>query len=114
MQQKTFKKTILIDLDGVLNEYVGKYDTNFIPKPKNGVDKFLENLYLDFDLRLFTTRNKLSASKWLIENNLDKYFSDITNIKELSWLIIDDRCLKFEGNYEDLIQKINNFKAWYK
>ena len=43
MQQKTFKKTILIDLDGVLNEYVGKYDTNFIPKPKNGVDKFLEN-----------------------------------------------------------------------
>ena len=84
------------------------YDFNII------VDKFLENLYLDFDLRLFTTRNKLLASKWLIENNLDKYFSDITNIKELSWLIIDDRCLKFEGNYEDLIQKINNFKAWYK
>ena len=29
-----FKKTILFDLDGVLNTYDGKYDENFIPNIK--------------------------------------------------------------------------------
>ena len=31
-----FKKTILIDLDGVLNAYDGKYDKNHIPSIKDG------------------------------------------------------------------------------
>ena len=74
-----------------------------------------ENAYGNkFDLKLFTTRNKILASKWLIENKLDGYFSDITNVKELSWLIIDDRCLTFEGDYSMLKEKISNFNAWYK
>ena len=39
---------------------------------------------------------------------------DITNVKELSWLIIDDRCLTFEGDYSKIKEKISNFNAWYK
>ena len=31
-----FKKTILFDLDGVLNTYDGKYDKNYIPPIKDG------------------------------------------------------------------------------
>lgn len=69
-----FKKTLLIDLDGVLNEYQGNFDENLIPKPKKGVKEFLEKLNENFDLKLYTTRNKLLASKWLIENKLDDYF----------------------------------------
>lgn len=79
----TFKKTLLIDLDGVLNEYEGKFDKTFIPKPRVGVREFLEELSNNYELILYTTRNKLLASKWLVEHDLDKYFSDITNIKEL-------------------------------
>ena len=109
-----FKKTLLIDLDGVLNEYKGGFDENFIPKPKQGAKEFLEKLCENFELKLYTTRNKILASKWLIENKIDNYFTDITNIKELSWLVLDDRCLTFDGNFENALHQIRNFKPWYK
>ena len=111
---KTFKRTILIDLDGVLNEYDGKFDEKFIPPIKKGAKKFLEDLSENFEIKLFTTRNKILASKWLIENNIDLLFNDITNTKDLAWLYIDDRCLKFEGDYSSLKEQINVFKPWYK
>ena len=37
------KKTILIDLDGVLNDYVGNYDKDFIPPIKFGAKEFLRD-----------------------------------------------------------------------
>lgn len=112
--KKEYKKTILIDLDGVLNTYTGNFDKNVIPPMKEGAKEFLENLYQSYDLRLFTTRNKLLASKWLIDNEIDKYFSDITNVKELSFLIIDDRCIKFTGDYKELTDNIEDFKPWFR
>ncbi|MCM1003099.1 MAG: hypothetical protein NC408_02020 [Candidatus Gastranaerophilales bacterium] len=111
---KQFKKTILIDLDGVLNQYTGNFNQDFIPEPKEGVDIFLKKLTENYELKLFTTRNRILASKWLIKHDLDRYFTDITNVKELSWLLIDDRCLKFDGDFGILIDKINEFKPWYK
>ena len=111
---KTFKRTILIDLDGVLNEYTGNFDKDFIPPIKNGAKEFLERLSEEFELKLFTTRNKILATKWLIENEVDAFFSDITNTKDLAWLYIDDRCLKFNGDYENIKSQINEFKPWYK
>ena len=109
-----FKKTILIDLDGVLNTYTGNYDKNIIPSMKEGAKEFLEELYQCYEIKLFTTRKIELAKKWLINNNLDKYFSDITNTKEPAWLYIDDRCIRFEGNYNKLYEDIRNFKVWYK
>ena len=39
------KKKILIDLDGVLNEYGNKpYDENFIPKIKKGAKEFIKEI----------------------------------------------------------------------
>jgi histidinol phosphatase-like enzyme len=38
------KKTILVDLDGVLNTYNGEYDENSIPQMKDGAKEFLQNL----------------------------------------------------------------------
>ena len=65
---KTFKRTILIDLDGVLNQYTGNFEKDYIPPIKEGAKEFLKNLSNNFELKLFTTRNKILASKWLIEN----------------------------------------------
>ena len=110
----TFKRIILIDLDGVLNTYTGDFDKNFIPPIKEGAKEFLENLSKDFTIKIFTTRNKLLTAKWLIENNIDNFIEDITNTKDLAWLYIDDRCLKFEGDFSDLANQINNFKPYYK
>ena len=111
---KTFKKTILIDLDGVLNSYTGNFDKDYIPPIKSGAKEFLNILSKEYELKLFTTRNKILATKWLIENEIDCCFSDITNTKDLAWLYVDDRCVNFDGSYDNLSEIIKNFKPWYK
>ena len=114
MLMKKHSKTILIDLDGVLNDYDGNFDENFIPKIKSGAKDFLENLSKNYEIKLFTTRNKLLTAKWVFENNIENYISDITNVKDLCFLYIDDRCINFDGNFETLQNKIKNFIPWYK
>ena len=100
LKENILKRTILVDLDGVLNTYIGNFEKDFIPPIKEGTKEFLENLSEDFVIRIFTTRNKILATKWLIENDIDKY--------------IDDRWLTFNGNFSDLINQIKNFKPHYK
>ena len=109
-----YRKTILIDLDGVLNEYTGGFDKDYIPPIKDGAKEFLENLSENFDIKIFTTRNKILATKWLINNNIDQFVADITNVKDLAWLYIDDRCINFDGNFENLSNNISDFRPWYR
>jgi len=113
MEKKKYKPTILIDLDGVLNEYT-KYEPNFIPPVKQGAKEFLEELYEEYELILFTTRNLLLAGKWLCENSLDGYFKDITNVKLPAVLCVDDRVVCFRGDFKYAIRKIKEFKVYWK
>ncbi len=115
--KKEFVIKILIDLDGVLNQYSGNYDENYIPGPKEGVRNFLKKLKKEFSnpkLYLFSSRNLLLVSKWLIDNHLDKYFEDVTNIKNQTYIIIDDRAICFKGNYNETLKELKNFLPYYK
>ena len=110
-----FRKRILIDLDGVLNEYgKEKFDENYIPEVKQGAFEFIKKLANSADLYLFTTRNLMLATKWLIKNNLDIFFKDVTNNKIPSFLYIDDRTICFKGNFEKTLEEIENFKVYWK
>lgn len=109
-----FKKTILVDLDGVLNTYSGDFDENFIPPIRDGAFEFIKSLSDDYIVKIFTSRNLLLTSEWVIKNGLREYISDITNIKTPCYLIIDDRCINYDGNYADLRTKIDSFKVWFK
>ena len=110
-----FKKKILIDLDGVLNDYgKEKFDENQIPEIKDGAKEFVRELSKEFDLYLFTTRNRLLASKWLINNDLDKFFKDVTDTKIPAYLHIDDRAVCFKGNYKNALEDIQNFSVYWK
>ncbi len=62
-------KKILIDLDGVLNEY-GKdtFSENHIPEIKAGAYEFLETLSQSTELYLFTSRNLMLVSFALLIN----------------------------------------------
>lgn len=110
----SYKKTILIDLDGVLNTYTGNFDESVIPPIKDGALDFMKNLSENFKIKIFTTRNSLIASKWVIDNGLQSYVDNVTNIKEPSFLLIDDRCITFNGNYKELHKQIETFNVWYK
>ena len=108
------KKTILIDLDGVLNIYDGKYDETYISPIQEGAYEFVKELAQDYKIIVFSARNSLAVSKWIIKNGLDKFIENVTNIKEPAYLIIDDRCINFNGDYKKLRDKIKNFEVWYK
>lgn len=114
MQKK--KYTILIDLDGVLNLYDGtNYDEKKIPPARTGVIEFLENITTrDVELVLFTSRPQDLALQWLKDNKLDHFFAAVTNTKKPAWIIIDDRCICFDGNYNNLLNNIDSFKPCYK
>lgn len=108
------KKVISIDLDGVLNNYRGNYDKNNIPEIKSGAKEFVIKLSEKYDLILFTTRNSKQARNWLVKNDLNKYFKEVTNIKKPCYLYIDDRALKFEGDYDKISEEIENYKVYRK
>jgi len=114
MEQTVKKKTLLIDLDGVLNSYTGGFNKDYIPEIKPGAKEFIEKLTEKYEIKIFTTRNKILTSKWIIENNLENYILDVTDKKDLCWLFIDDRCIKFDGNYNNLYEQIESFKPWYR
>lgn len=107
-------KTLLIDLDGVLNEYDGSYDPNTIPAIKDGAREFLEELSKVYDIKIFTSRPMKLTAKWVIENNLDNIISDITNIKTPSYLMIDDRTICHNGDFEQTLKNINEFQVHWK
>lgn len=107
------KKKILLDLDGVLNTYTNNFDPDFIPPIKDGAKEFLAQLSKNYEIILFTVRKKVLAENWIIQNNLQKYISRVTNIKEPAWLIADDRCVCFNGAYDKLLDDINAFNVWH-
>ena len=110
------KLTILIDLDGVLNKYTGKYEEDFIPEINKESIDFLKKISSTnkYKLVLFTSRNLLLSAKWLIDNNINTYFSDITNNKIPAFLQIDDNAICFKGDFEKLYYEIEKFKPWHK
>lgn len=108
------KKTIMIDLDGVLNMYDGKYVENELPEIKDGAREFIQKLHENYDLVLFTTRNCLEASRWLIKHKIDKYFKDVTNVKTPAYIYIDDRAIGFKGDYKKAISEIEEFQVYWR
>lgn len=109
----TKKKRILIDLDGVLNTYNGNFEECVIPPIKKGAKTFLKELYKNYELYIYTTRNLLLTAKWLIENNIDKYFKEITSVKIPAFLFLDDRALNFKGDYKTTLKEIYLFKTYW-
>lgn len=108
-------KTIAIDLDGVLNTYCGNYNENEIAPPKEGVHEFLAKLAENYKIEIFTVRNTKLTAKWLIDNDLDRYVSNITNVKNpFASAFIDDRAIRFNGDYDETLNEITGFKPYWR
>ena len=105
------KKTIMIDLDGVLDNY-STY-TDEIPEIRKGAKDFVKKLSKDYELILFTTREPMKAVKWLENNKIDKYFKDVTNVKNPAYIYLDDRSIKFNGDYNKTLDEIKDFKVYW-
>lgn len=108
-------RTLLIDLDGVLNTYTGNFNPDFIPPIREGAKEFLATLAANnYEIKIFTTREKSLAQKWVEENQLSQFVAEVTNKKDPAYLIIDDRCLTFKGDYQNTLTEIRTFLPWFK
>lgn len=63
---------------------------------------------------IFTTRPKNKVLDWLVTYNFTQYVYDITNVKIPAVVYIDDRALYFNGNYETILKKVDNFKTHWE
>lgn len=108
------KKIIYLDFDGVLNNYTKWRGEDFFYEPKKGVRDFLNKLSNDFEIVVFIVRDNEQVEKWLIKYNLIKYIEKITDKKGLFYLYVDDRCIKFDGNFDNLSEAICSFKIYWQ
>ena len=101
-------KTILINLDGILNEYDGKFTRHYIPPMKQGAERFLKIVSRDFNIVIFTQRNQVFTFSWLQSNRIESYIEAITNEEIFCCLHIDSRY--FNLNYDDILKELEKFK----
>ncbi|MDD3150471.1 MAG: hypothetical protein PHV68_06520, partial [Candidatus Gastranaerophilales bacterium] len=76
--------------------------------------EFIQKLSLSYEIRIFTTRNSQDVQKWLVKHHFDRYIEDVTNKKEPAFAYIDDRGIRFNGNYDKLMSDVKNFKPYWK
>lgn len=114
-----FKPRILIDFDGVLTHYTKWINETTIKDLPNkdmvGVLDSLRNF--GFEIVIFSTRAKTfegrnAIRKYCYENKFA--FDRVTDKKEPAKVILDDRAICFDGNTENLVQKILEFKPYRK
>jgi len=108
------KKRIYIDFDGVLNNYKGWKGNDELFEPQIGVMDFLNKLSQNYEIYIFSTRNPLNIADWLIKHDLRQYISNITNVKEPAYAYIDDRAIKFDGDYSNILAQLENFKPYWQ
>lgn len=110
----TVKPNICIDFDGVLNDYKGYKGSDELYKPRIGAREFLQKLSEKYTIIILSVRTPAKIYDWLIEHNLDKYVTDVTRIKAGAIAYIDDRGICFNGDYNEVLEKLNGFKAYWE
>jgi len=107
-------KNLCIDFDGVLNTYTGWQGNDELYSLKDGAKEFLQELAMSYRIYIFSTRNPFHIEKWLEKYDLKKYVFKITDKKEPAYAYIDDRGIKFEGDYLKTIDELNSFKTYWE
>jgi 2'-5' RNA ligase len=103
-----------IDLDGTLS-VSGGTGPNVIAPMRPGARFFLEKLHgLGYEVVIFTARDVIPAKAWLRQNGLMRFVNDVTNTKLPSKVIVDDRAIRFDGDFTKSLKEIEDFKAHWE
>lgn len=106
--------TVAVDFDGVLNTYDGWQGKYELFEPRRGVGLFLSKLDERYDVIIFTNRKPSSVWRWLEEYNLATYVKKVTNHKPRAFVYVDDRALKFEGDFDETFDMIETFTTHWE
>lgn len=105
---------VMVDLDGVLSLGPGRGPYDFAPV-RTGARAFLDSLHEIFDeVVVFSARPVDAAKNWLRENHLLGGVNDVTQQKLPARIYIDDRGLKFMGDFASTLSDVRTFKTHWE
>ena len=113
------KKTICFDFDGVIHKYSGGWRNGEIyDEPIDGVRDFINNIKDKYYIVISSARindgymepHKVVDKIYNWMNKHDIYFDRITGKKPIAKAYIDDRAIKFSGNWDHVENEINNMR----
>ena len=107
------KKNICIDFDGVMNTYTGWKGEEELFEMREGCREFIIKLAEIYNVVVFTTRKAEYVWAWLEKYQIKDFVNDVTDIKIPAEVYLDDRALKFEGNFLQSLDCIKNFKSFW-
>jgi len=105
-------KTVALDLDGVLNPNLTESLTE---KPVPGAQQFVRRLMKEgYDVVIFTHRavepdGALETMEWLRKHDFPQL--PVTAVKPACRAYIDDRCYRFEGDFDSAMAFIRDDEA---
>ncbi len=103
-------RTIMVDLDGVLNKFIGWTGVYEQYEITGGALEFVTKLAdAGWRVIIFTARpdeDLLNVYTWAEENGLFPAVHSITNKKLPAAHYIDDRAIRFDGDYNTILQSI--------
>ena len=121
------QKVICVDLDGtILKWYVGRWDGEKFGQPVPGAKKFLSALISDgWWVIIYTCRgDRNKVSKTLLSYGIRQgvHYSAINRRKNVlqgtyrgkcgADVYLDDRAVKFDGNWKRAYVEVSRFKTW--
>ena len=114
------KKTVVFDFDGVIHSYTsGWQGEDIIPDPpvcgiKEAITDIREEGYevVVVSVRCATYGGMIAIKEYLRDNGI--IVDKILREKPPALVYIDDRAICFDGNPDELLNKINLFKPWYE
>lgn len=108
-------QTVCVDFDGVLNEYRGWQGVDYSPSPTKGTKDFLVKLSERYEVVILTARSPEFVTQWLTRYDLLDYVKEVTNVKPPAVAYIDDRAIRYMGDYEATLDQVfNRSEPWWR
>ena len=112
-------KAVIFDFDGVIHSYKsGWKGATVIPdEPVDGIENAIKQVREKYKVVVVSTRCYSEGGISAIKDYLKKHdieVDDVTGEKPPAIVQIDDRAITFGGSCDTLLEKIRDFKPWYK
>jgi len=105
--------TVCVDLNGVLDTYKGWQGSEHWDPPRPGAYEFLEELNTrGFRVVILSTKDPAGVDAWLRSHGLAEYVDEVTDRKVPAIAYVDDRAVRFCGDYKQALAEINNPPFW--
>ena len=108
-------RTICLDFDGVVHSHMhGWQGEAIIPDPPvHRVDKAIAELRRDYRVVIFSARCRTDEGveairAWLVKHNIE--VDEVCRNKPAAHVYVDDRAVRFSGDWQQTIADINNFR----